>query len=389
MSKIIFFFGVMVLMALGSYLIALNVKKEQKSEEKNTPEKNPEAKKLSVKTVKKEMDIRKTLESGEYGERLKKFFRDDVEHIHIDVLEKVLKELISNDNINKTNHYKNNIKNGKWLCYDHENGKLLNELNYNDDIAYPSTVQFFEDYENVLKKEFEKKKNKNIENENGYNEIHSNTDEGLYVVDKYNKVNGKIHGSNERFSLASGNLISSTYFEDGIVNGPFQLFNTNGVLFQEGMIIDNKKHGICIQYYFDGEIENSATYKKGKKNGEFKTFYLNGNTHITGQYKEGKINGKETCYFESGELDFVVEFKNGIKHGKYKNYHKNGVLEEEGYFINGNLHGKNKIYFENGQLMIEQNIIDGDLDPNGIKNEYDKYGKLISSENYKDGKVVK
>ena len=239
------------------------------------------------------------------------------------------------------------------------------------------------------KKKFRKKKNKNIENDNGYNEIYSNTDDGIYVVDKYNKVNGNIHGTNERFILSSGNLLSSAYFEGGIVNGPFQLFNTNGDLFQEGMIIDNKKHGICIQYYNNGEIENSGTYKKGKKNGEFITFYPNGNTHITGQYKDDKINGKETCYFESGKLDCINEYKNGVKHGKFKNYFKNGVLEEEGYLINGNLHGKNKIYFENGQLRIEQNIIDGYLDPNGIKNEYNKYGKLISSENYKDGKIVK
>jgi antitoxin component YwqK of YwqJK toxin-antitoxin module len=93
---------------------------------------------------KKEMDIQKTLDSGEYGERLKKFFQDDVEHIHIDVLEKVLKELISNGNIDKTNHNKNNRKNGKWLCYDHENGKLLNEVNYNDNIVNGISKVYYE-----------------------------------------------------------------------------------------------------------------------------------------------------------------------------------------------------------------------------------------------------
>tara|TARA_R110000772_G_C13304670_1_gene439224 strand:+ start:540 stop:1757 length:1218 start_codon:yes stop_codon:yes gene_type:complete len=41
MNYILIFFGVIVLIALVSYLIGLNVKKEQKSEEKNTPEKKP------------------------------------------------------------------------------------------------------------------------------------------------------------------------------------------------------------------------------------------------------------------------------------------------------------------------------------------------------------
>jgi len=79
-----------------------------------------------------ELDIEKILDSGKYGERLKLFFRDDVEYIHIDVLGKVLQKLISNMNIENTNKHVENKKEGLWITYNHKNGQLKGEVNFKD-----------------------------------------------------------------------------------------------------------------------------------------------------------------------------------------------------------------------------------------------------------------
>ena len=66
------------------------------------------------------------------------------------------------------------------------------------------------------------KKNKNIINDNGLNEIYRDDGKGDLMF-RYYKKNGKIHGKREMFT---GNILVVTYYNDGKETGKFEVYDS-------------------------------------------------------------------------------------------------------------------------------------------------------------------
>ena len=105
------------------------------------------------------------------------------------------------------------------------------------------------------------KKNKNIENDNGINEIYHNNGKGE-LQEIFTKKNGKIHG------LLKG-------------------------------------------YYKSGGLRGESEYKEGKREGEFKSFYESGQIRIKGNFKNNKKDGEFKVYLYNGQLDSLSIWENG------------------------------------------------------------------------------
>ena len=195
----------------------------------------------------------------------------------------------------------------------------------------------------------------NITNEDGENEIYRKTDNGKLVVDRFEKVNGKNQGSFYTYDMESGKKLLSLYYENGVIEGPYQFFLIPGVLHQEGFMKKNLKDGVCIEYYPNGQINSIGDFKNDKKNGPLKAYYENGQLEQKGKLKDDKQEGLWKYYHENGFFKSEENFKNGKREGLHKTYFENGQLAEEQNYKDGKKNGFFKSYFENGQLETQGN----------------------------------
>ena len=134
------------------------------------------------------------------------------------------------------------------------------------------------------------RKNKNIENDNGLNEIYARDGKG-YLKEKFYKKNGKKHGLYQEYYLFLGGYGPSGNFDEG------QRTHVKEV---ECNYNNGELHGL---YNYGKNIEN---YKHGKKHG----FSL-----IVGAYSMNSISGGDKP--ETYKIKTAI-YVDGIKKGKIK-----------------------------------------------------------------------
>lgn len=94
-------------------------------------------------------------------------------------------------------------------------------------------------------------------------------------------------------------------------------------------------HGTYNKFYFDGQIQEKGSFKKGVKIDKWYTWY------------------------ENGELESFYNYKKGFKHGRYFLYNSDGSIAERGKFKKN----KRKIKKEKSRkesLKLEQNKVSVD-----------------------------
>jgi antitoxin component YwqK of YwqJK toxin-antitoxin module len=95
-----------------------------------------------------------------------------------------------------------------------------------------------------------------------YKEIRKSEDrEGVVVEGKYS--NGKRIGTFYHFDLA-GNLMTSTDYRDGKVNGFWRLYYPDRTVFLERELKDGKLNGNTVVYFPNGETMAKGIYRNGE-----------------------------------------------------------------------------------------------------------------------------
>jgi len=139
---------------------------------------------------------------------------------------------------------------------------------------------------------------------------------------------------------------------------------------EEGNYIDNKKNGLWIEYYCNGNLKSKIQYVNGKPDGYCILYYENGKIQEEGQWSS-KLNrwvGKYKSYYNNGQIQHEFNYnQNGKREGPAKYYYENGQLAIEGNFINGQETGVFKEYYENGDLKAEKTFNNGQVDISSIK----------------------
>jgi antitoxin component YwqK of YwqJK toxin-antitoxin module len=130
----------------------------------------------------------------------------------------------------------------------------------------------------------------------------------------------------------------------------------------KGAFANNKREGIWIKYYENGNRKNEVTYEGGKPKGPARFYYENGNIQEEGNW----------------QVKFWV--------GEYRYYHENGVLSYEFLFDQeGKRTGEQNYYYESGDLMIT-----GDWNQGkevGVVTEYYQDGTVKTERNFSDGEI--
>jgi len=238
------------------------------------------------------------------------------------------------------------------------------------------------------------------------------------------------------YKLEDSHTLRKVDYENGLLKTYF-IYNKDGI-----------PDGESVEYYEEGNIESIVHFRNNIVEGLTITYYENGNIDEEVNYKNNKMNGEAKSYDENGKLNGRTIFKDDIKLEEdvykeneiLKNTFKNGELvkqdictlngtlkerrilngdemEYSTFYPNGNVKQKilakdkiiikEQIYARNGNIMSNSFFSDGkpvielfEYYPNGnIKEKvhfindkeegehffYDKKGKLIKTEIYKNG----
>jgi antitoxin component YwqK of YwqJK toxin-antitoxin module len=189
--------------------------------------------------------------------------------------------------------------------------------------------------------------------------IYYNEEGGILISEYYQY--GKRHGlSLEYYSeghSAGNQIMWSTTYEYGILNGPMTWFTDDGKILEQKNFKNGKLNGPYVSYMTGwGEtIDSQGIYKDGKKDGTWTEYFESGKVQLVENYKDKKLHGNQTYYYEN--LNIVssnTNYKNGKKDGLYRWYSIKGNLVYEGNYVGGLREGVHKSYnISTGELETE------------------------------------
>ncbi|RLD71525.1 MAG: hypothetical protein DRI87_06785, partial [Bacteroidetes bacterium] len=77
-------------------------------------------------------------------------------------------------------------------------------------------------------------------------------------------------------------------YAEGMRNGLWKTYHTDGTVIFEGKFIDDLPNGEHSWYWPNGKLKKQGKYVMGRKNGDWKKFDENGMLIITINYKSGR-----------------------------------------------------------------------------------------------------
>lgn len=140
----------------------------------------------------------------------------------------------------------------------------------------------------------------------------------------------------------------------------------NGLLFEDGTLLDGKKHGIWTEYFpQELRIKDTRSYMDGKLTGNWLKYNNLGRVEEFEQYLNDQLHGIKVRYSMGKPLEYA-EYKLGKLHGNYRTYHKNGTIQQEASFADGKQDGYLRFYDEDGKKTVEYLYKNGEKVSGGI-----------------------
>lgn len=147
---------------------------------------------------------------------------------------------------------------------------------------------------------------------------------------------------------------------------------------EEGEYKENRKIGIWMEYFCNGNAKNKITFVNGRPDGYAVVYYENGKVQEEGQWKNNRWVGALKQYYDNGQVQHDFKFNEGGKREGVQTYkYDNGKTAVEGSFVNGKESGTIKEFHENGDLKAEKTYNNGAVDVNTIKT-YDPKKEFVA-----------
>lgn len=199
--------------------------------------------------------------------------------------------------------------------------------------------------------------------------------------------------------------------QNGLKQGKWIKYHTNGKIKYEGTFKDNKPIGQMKRYYYSGVLQaDMYFYEDGKST--VTLFYENNNIAAKGNYIHSKKdsvwhfysydtenllvgketyfnnikNGKSISFYTNGNMSQSVTWKNDIKDGPWQTFYENGNVKTEVMYKEGKMNGFFNAYFENGLPEITGKFENGLKE--GTWKTFDNFGKQLSVIEYVNGKAT-
>lgn len=149
---------------------------------------------------------------------------------------------------------------------------------------------------------------------------------------------------------------------------------------------NNKRHGLWVKKFKNGNIRYQGKFNHGKEIGIFKFYSLTSskNPSIVKNFNDNDNTSTVQFYTLNGKLISKGQMDEKKRIGAWVYFHKNGktILQKE-FYVNGKLNGKYVTYFSNNKPTIETHYKNGKL--NGTYKRYAIKGHIYQNFNYKNG----
>ncbi len=97
---------------------------------------------------------------------------------------------------------------------------------------------------------------------------------------------------------------------EGVKNGIFKIFYSNGSLQIEGVVKNNKNEGLWKYYYPNLQVESEGKFKNDRPDQKWVWYYPDGEIKEVGFFNSGLKEGKWTLYDEDGNITKEITFVN-------------------------------------------------------------------------------
>lgn len=185
-----------------------------------------------------------------------------------------------------------------------------------------------------------------------------------------------------------GNLVDSLDYTNNVRQGTGCLFYPGGGRSTCKTAKDDEWTGPASDVYPTGTTMWTYALTNDEADGPMKEFYPDGTLKFEGQYTKGKRTGTFTNYYINGNKADQYTFVDGLAQGPFTKWDQNGTVIEEGTWSKGMYTGENKEYDAWGTLRTLARFNDqGRL--HGIKQEYDRDGRVNFETEYKNGLLVR
>lgn len=152
-------------------------------------------------------------------------------------------------------------------------------------------------------------------------------------------------------------------YVDGLLSGE-QLIFINGYLRTKIQYNNGLKHGILIEYYYDGK------------------------PFIIEHYVKDSLDGQRCFFEENNILKSIIMYENGIRQGcTFYFDSQDGTLNVIEYYRDNKREGESIGFYPNGSIYFKMNYKNDDLD--GERIIYSETGEIIVHDYYEKGIFVK
>lgn len=208
---------------------------------------------------------------------------------------------------------RNGKKQGVWRKF--ENGKLLYEGQFKDDVPYGTFKYYYENGKLKSVTEFVQgvhKAKTTIYYENG-----KKASEGAYI--------DQLKDGEWRYYSQADTLVKIENYKMGNRDGLWKTFSPSGVLLEECNYLNNKKNGVFRTYYLNGNVSLEENFVAGKTNGKSTAYYPNAKVSMTGNYHDGWRDGEWNAYDVNGKIRSTMLYQKRTLANTYIYMYQKGV----------------------------------------------------------------
>ena len=143
------------------------------------------------------------------------------------------------------------------------------------------------------------------------------------------------------------------YFTDGLVNGAYEFYNSNGQLFNKGNALNGAQEGTCYDYYYEGGLRKIYTVHDRLLDGFFYEFTPSGDTAAVGFFEQGKpvrFRAQSLRITNGSRFSTEMELRDGTEHWKI---FRDGRTVMQHQYREGNKTGLWTLYTYDGAKLFE------------------------------------
>jgi len=132
----------------------------------------------------------------------------------------------------------------------------------------------------------------------------------------------------------------------------------------------NPFSGVMLEYYTNGVLQSRSVISNGLVNGLYEAWHTNGQLAVREYYRTNCSDGPRTKWYPDGKKLSESTIVLGKMQGTFRRWHENGKLAEDIPMRDGKIEGAGRSWYESGFLKTELTIHDG---------------KVVGAKNWPDG----